>query len=498
MDIPDELKEKLRKIPDAPGCYMMRDRRGEIIYVGKAVSLRKRVQSYFREAAQRQASPKLRSLVNSVYDLDVVVVRNEAEAVLTEGKLIKDYRPRYNVSFRDDKRFLLLRADPGEPFPRFTLCRIRRDDGAVYLGPYASSAAARAALDFVEKRFGLRKCTPRIPGAETYRRCLNDIIRYCSAPCIGEVDERDYRERFGDACAFLRGERPRILKDLRESMQKLADGMEFEKAAALRDTLLLLERAVQQRVRVASTPAMKREEAAAGVRDLQSALHLPAAPEVIEAYDISNISGTYAVASMVCFVEGMPHRNRYRRFRIRSVTGIDDPAMMAEVIRRRFTRLREEDERPPGLVVVDGGATQLKAARGELDRLGFRDVPAAALAKRFEELHSQDDRPPLRLPRASSALRLLQRLRDEAHRFALAYHRRLRGKRIRESMLDDIPGIGERKKKALIERFGSVGRLEAAAPEEIAEVRGIGPRLARVIKEHIGRKAEHGRDAQHE
>ena len=210
MQISDTLQTKLRALPDAPGCYLFRDRRGRIIYVGKAVSLRKRVQSYFREASLRRGSPKLRGLVRSVDDLEVVVVRNEAEAVLTEGQLIKDYRPRYNVSFRDDKRFLLLRIDLREPYPVIRLCRIQREDEAQYFGPYASSAAARAAVDFVEKRYGLRKCAPREPDAQTYQHCLNDVIRFCSAPCVGKVTREAYHARVAEACAFLRGRRPQV------------------------------------------------------------------------------------------------------------------------------------------------------------------------------------------------------------------------------------------------------------------------------------------------
>ncbi|MCK5850505.1 MAG: GIY-YIG nuclease family protein, partial [Kiritimatiellae bacterium] len=182
MKLPEKLREKLGNIPDSPGCYIMRDRRGRIIYVGKAVSLRKRVKTYFREATLRRGSPKLRGLVRSVYDIEFVLTRNEAEALLTEGQLIKDYKPRYNISFKDDKRFMLLKADVDDVFPVLRVCRIKRDDGAIYFGPYTSSSATRATLDFVEKRFGLKKCGPKEPNKETHKHCLNDIIRFCSAP----------------------------------------------------------------------------------------------------------------------------------------------------------------------------------------------------------------------------------------------------------------------------------------------------------------------------
>jgi excinuclease ABC subunit C len=488
MKLPDKLRGNLRDLPDEPGCYMMRDRRGKIIYVGKAVSLRKRVRSYFRQATLRGGNPKLRGLIKSTCDLDYLTVRNEAEAVLTEGRLIKEYKPRYNVSFKDDKRFLLLRARASETFPRFKLVRIRRDDGALYFGPYVSSQAARATLDFVEKRFGLRKCAPAIPDAESYRHCLNDIIRYCCAPCIGKAGPQEYRERFDEACAFLTGARPEYLKEIREEMEKASAAKEFERAGALRDTLFHLTATVKQRARIAPTPEMEKADALAGVEDLRKILNLKRPPLAIEAYDISNISGTYAVASMVCAVEGMPRRNRYRRFRIRTVAGADDPAMMAEVIRRRFERLRADGTSPPDLVLVDGGIAQLRAARRELAKLGFTSIASAGLAKRLEEIYLPEAGPPLRLPADSRALKVLQRIRDEAHRFALTYHRRLRGARIRESSLDEIPGIGAKKKQVLLAHFRSVRRLALATPEQIACAPGIGRRTAELIHASLQRR----------
>jgi excinuclease ABC subunit C len=482
MKIPERVRTKLQELPDKPGCYLMRDKRGRIIYVGKARSLRKRVQSYFRPSALRRGSPKLRGLVRSVEDIDLVIVRTEAEAALTESRLIKEYRPRYNVSFRDDKRFLLLRADLGQPFPRLRLCRVKRDEGSEYFGPFPSSAATRATLDFIEKHFGLRKCGPRIPDAETHKHCINDIVRFCAAPCIGKVTPEAYRASVLEACAFLRGKRPKVLQELRERMQAAAAAMEFERAAALRDTVHALNQVVRSRARIASTPEMKRGAASQGVRDLKQLLKLPAVPHLIEAYDISNISGTYAVASMVCSVDGLPRKNLYRRFRIKSVTGSDDPAMMAEVIRRRYSALRDSGGALPGLVLVDGGPTQLAAARGELALLGLVQVPVAGLAKRFELVYVHPAQPPLELDRNSPALQVLQRLRDEAHRFALDYHQRLRRRRIRESILDDIPGIGARRKQELLKHLGSLRRIEKASEEAIAAVPGIGLATARLIK----------------
>ena len=488
MDLPDQVKQKLQTLPDQPGVYFMRDRDGRIIYVGKATSLRDRVRSYFHRATLRSADPKLRGLVHSIHDFDILITRTEAEATLTEGRLIKDYRPRYNVDFKDDKRFLLIRVNLNDPFPRFEACRIRKDDGATYFGPYASSAAAWTALEFVEKRFGLRQCRPRAPGPDDHKHCHNDIVRFCSAPCIAKVSPEQYRDRAELAGAFLRGEKPEYLEEIWQAMERESADRHFEKAAALRDTLFLLRRAVKERIRARKSLAIKAEDGKAGVEELGRTLELDHPPRVIEAYDISNISGTLAVGSLVCSVDGIPQKNRYRMFRIKTVEGSDDPGMMAEVIHRRFSRAIQEKERLPDLVLVDGGLTQLGAARAQLDALGLQPLPAAGLAKRFEEVFWKS-KDPLRLPQNSNALKVLVQIRDEAHRFALTYHRHLRLKRIRESMLDEVEGIGEKRKKLLLKQFGSVARLRKASEEDIAHVRGIGAAVARGIKEALGASA---------
>jgi excinuclease ABC subunit C len=469
----------------------MRDRSGRVIYVGKASSLRARVRTYFRQGTLRSADPKLRGLIKSIADLDVIEARSEAEATLTEGRLIKDYRPRYNVSFRDDKRFLLLRVDPGEPFPRFTLCRIGKDDGGVYYGPYASAASARAVKEFVEKRFGLRVCRPHRPGPEDHRHCLADVIRFCAAPCACKIDERGYHERVEAASRFLRGEDRACLEALEQQMREAAAARDFERAAVLRDTLLRVRDAVRRRVRAGKGAAVRREEAAAGVEALGCALGLGRAPRVLECYDISNISGTHAVGSMVCAVDGQPARNRYRLFRIRTVEGTNDPGMMAEVIHRRFRRALDEEAVLPDLVLVDGGLTQLRAARGALDGLGLHRIPVAGLAKRYEEVYWEGNgpAPPLRFDPSSPALYVLQQIRDEAHRFALTYHRKLRRRRIRESRLDDVPGIGAKRKELLLQHFGSIRRLESAPADEIAVVPGIGLGMARRIAERLSSRS---------
>jgi len=493
MQWPETIRKKLKELPDAPGVYLMRGREGAIIYVGKAASLRKRVQSYFRESTLRRADPKIRGLIRSIKDFDVLVLKSEAEALLTEGRLIKEYKPRYNSFFKDDKRFPLLRIDLRKPFPMFGICRIDKKDGAETFGPYASAAAARAALEFVEKRFGIRRCRPTVPDEETYKHCNNDIIRHCAAPCVGKVSPEAYRERVETACAFLRGERPEFIKEIRAQMETAAASHQFEEAAALRDMMLLLHRAVKERALVRKTDKMRGDEARAGLNELAKELGLKNPPRVIECFDISNISGTYAVASMVAAVNGVPMPQRYRRFRIKTVEGSDDPRMMAEAVRRRYSRLLKESAtakakedkgvRFPDLLIVDGGITQLRAARAVLDELGI-DLPSVGLAKQFEEL-VRDDQPSIRFPKDSPARAVVTGLRDEDHRFAISYHRELRRKRIQESALDEIPGIGKKTKERLLSHFGSFARLRRASLEEIQSAPGIGPKTAQLIKDRV-------------
>ena len=483
LQFSDKVKAKVAALPDQPGVYLMRNRQGKIIYIGKAASLRSRAGSYFRPGTFAKADPKLRGLIRSIDDLDFIALKTEAEATLTESRLIKDYRPRYNVSLKDDKRFLLLRVNLNEPVPRFDAVRIRKDDGARYWGPFATSAVAWASLEFVDKQFGLRRCSPRVPGPDDHRHCLNDIVRFCSAPCIGKVTPEQYRERVLAACAFLDGERREFLEALRQQMAAAAKDMKFEKAAALRDLYLLLRRGLREKARGRKSLHLKKEEAQKGLAELQQRLGLARPPEIIECYDISNISGTLSVASRVVSVGGVPTPARYRMYRIRSVEGADDPASMAEVIRRRFTRALAEQERLPDLVLVDGGITQLRAARAVLDGLGLPNQRVAGIAKQYEELFHDpaNEAAPLRFEPGSDALRVVQQIRDEAHRFALTYHRKLRAQKIRESVLDDIPGIGKRRKERLLAHFGSVARLRRATAEEIAAAPDIGPKMAALI-----------------
>ncbi len=477
----DVLRERLKSVPNRPGCYLMRDRRGVIVYVGKAKDLRRRVLSYFRPGARH--SPKVRSMVNTVADLEFMTVRNEAEALLTEANLIKRYKPHFNILMRDDKRYLALRADPDEPFPAFRTCRIVRDDGAVYVGPFPSAPIVRAAKDFVEKRFGLRGCTALAPDAEAHRHCHADVVRFCTAPCEGRISVADYRVRFEEACAFLRGERPQIIAELVEEMKAAAAKEDFAKAARIRDTVGALREMTKSHF-VRRRPEETRADARRGLAELAAALGLEKPPRVIECADISNLFGTHSVASLVVAVDGLPDGRYYRHFKIESVEGADDPRSMAEVVRRRYGPESTLTAKSPraDLFICDGGVTQLRAARAAFAEIGVTDIPTVGLAEKMEIIVTDDARGEVFLPRDSQALFVATRLRDEAHRFAITYHRSLRERTIRESVLDEVPGIGPAKKMALLKKFHSVARIARARVDDIAAAAGVGAEIAGAVK----------------
>src|SRR5215468_214376 len=373
MSVSEDIRKKLGTLPHKPGIYLMRDRFGTVIYVGKARDLRKRVSQYFHPSRRLGWDLKFNALVEAIHDFDIHVVRSEPEALLLEGKLIKEFHPRYNVSFRDDKRFLLLKVNLQDPIPRFTLTRLKQDDGARYFGPFPNSGALRSTLALVRRQFHLRGCRPLTPGERDYKHCLYAHLKYCTAPCIVNVTRDQYLEQVIAACDFLEGQCQEMQMRLEEDMKKAAAAQEFERAAELRDLLHDLKRTTGKVNRFERVPYSLpiALDADKDLAELGEALGLTGPPQRIEGFDISNISGTFAVASMVSFRNGRPDRANYRRFRIKSVEGQDDFASIAEVVRRRYTRvLNEIKERKPG---GDGG----DAVPAELQQL-VDDVSAAA------------------------------------------------------------------------------------------------------------------------
>ena len=474
---PATLKEKVRRLPDGPGVYLMKDRLGRILYVGKAKSLKRRVSSYFQPARSFLSQPKIRALVELVTDFDILEVHSEPEALLLEGRLIKQYKPRYNTSFTDDKRFLLVRVDLAAELPRFGLTRLRKDDGSRYFGPFAHSALLRRTLLQMRRRFGilLGDAHPVRAGEGVHR--LYDDVRAEIYGHPNEVTTAEYRDRVAAACEFLEGRSREWLTTLRAEMEAAAAKQQFEQAAELRDIVQALEETLAKTRRFERAPALPRPDEVA-LRLLAEALALPAPPAHLECFDISHISGTFVVASMVHFTAGRPDKDQYRRFQIKSFIGNDDFRAMTEVVGRRYRRLAQERKPFPDLVVIDGGRGQVAAALKAFLALELKPPPLVGLAKEHETIVFPDERPPLNLPLSHPGLQLLQRLRDEAHRFANTYNADLRSRKIRESILDDLAGLGPVRRRALLEHFGSIDRLRAASAAEIRDVPGFGPKLA--------------------
>lgn len=486
MSHPENLKGKVRQLPEKPGVYLMKDRLGRIIYVGKAKNLKRRVSSYFMPSRAMTSQPKIRALIEMITDFDTIEVKSEPEALLLEGRLIKQWRPRYNTDFTDDKRFLLVRVDLGEELPRFRLTRIRKDDRSRYFGPFAHSGLLRKTLAEMRRRFGvlLADTTPQpLPDG---RWKLYDDVREEIYGGVNEISTADYRARVEEACTFLEGKSREWLETLRAEMAKAAERQAFEKAAELRDIVFALEKTLEKTRRFErEQPLLKANDEA--LRLLQEALGLDAPPEHLECFDISHISGTYVVASMVHFTNGRPDKDQYRRFQIKSFIGNDDFRAMEEVVGRRYRRLKEEGKAFPDLVVIDGGRGQIGAALKAFFAIDANPPPLIGLAKKHETIIFPDARDPLNLPLTHPGLQLLQRLRDEAHRFANTYNADLRSKKIRESVLDDFEGLGPKRRALLLDHFGSIDRLRAASAVEIGEVDGFGPKMAAELQAFLNR-----------
>ncbi|MFJ8946000.1 excinuclease ABC subunit UvrC [Streptomyces sp. NPDC102395] len=641
MADPSSYRPKPGQIPDSPGVYRFRDEHRRVIYVGKAKSLRQRLANYFQDLAGLH--PRTRSMVTTAASVEWTVVSTEVEALQLEYSWIKEYDPRFNVKYRDDKSYPYLAVTMNEEFPRVQVMRGNKRKGVRYFGPYAHAWAIRDTVDLLLRVFPVRTCSAGVfkNASRTGRPCLLGYIGKCSAPCVERISADDHRDLAEEFCDFMAGRTGAYLRRLEQQMAQAADEMEYERAARLRDDIEALRKAMEKNAVVladatdADLIAVAEDELEAAVQifhvrggrvrgqrgwvtdkveeittgalvehalqqlygeesgdavpkevlvpalpdpvepvqewltgrrgsavslrvpqrgdkralmetvernaqqalvlhktkrasdlttrsraleEIAEALDLDSAPLRIECFDISHFQGDDVVASMVVFEDGLARKSEYRRFQIKSFEGQDDVRSMHEVISRRFRRylaekertgewadgdpalpdgaLTEEDGRPkrfaypPQLIVVDGGQPQVAAARRALDELGIDDIAVCGLAKRLEEVWLPDDDDPVVLPRTSEGLYLLQRVRDEAHRFAITYQRSKRAKRFRAGPLDDVPGLGETRKQALVKHFGSVKKLRAATIEQICEVPGIGRKTAETIAAALAEAAQ--------
>jgi excinuclease ABC subunit C len=608
-----ELEATLKRLPDHPGVYLMKDARGVVLYVGKAQSLRSRVRSYWQKQAAGGEVHLIRTVIDRIADVEYTMTDSVSEALLLEINLVKRYRPRFNVRLKDDKSYPFIKITLAEDFPRVERTRKLPADGSRYFGPYASASSVDEAMNLIRRLFPFRTCTLDIRegGKAIERPCLLYHIKRCQAPCVGYISKADYRLDIEQIERFLEGRQEEVAKELTRQMQAASEATEYERAAALRDKVRAVERTMESQKMAAhaateedvlglarednqaavqlfavrrgkmvgrdvylldapreiddaavlagfvkqyyeratsippavlvpalpdekaeleawltvrrgaavhmrvpmrgdkrellelatrnATETLAREHARwladegrtlVALEELADALGLAGPPRRMECYDISNFQGAQSVGSMVVFENGRPRTGEYRRFRIKDVKGANDYASHQEVLRRRFHHTKTGEEgneeelrwRLPDLVVIDGGKGQLSAAKEVLDSLGFEDLAVVGLAKEREEIFLPDRDEPVLLPATSPALYLVQRLRDEAHRFAITYHRSLRAKAASHSALDDLPGVGPRRRAALLRVFGSAKRIREAPLSQIAAVPGIGEALAAKIK----------------
>ncbi|NQT90333.1 MAG: excinuclease ABC subunit UvrC [Candidatus Omnitrophica bacterium] len=469
-----DLKEKINKSPNNAGVYLIKDKDGSIIYIGKAAFIRKRLKSHFTG----QAGPKQKALIEHAAGVDHILTPDESSALLLEAALIKRHKPRYNVFLKDDKSYPRLKLTVNEEYPRLFITRRPKDDGALYFGPYTDAKLLRKALMSMRRLFPLRTCV-KVPG----KSCLNLHIGQCLAPCVDKSRKDEYLRVVKELRLFLDGEREELLRSLAEQMKTVSESKDFERAAMIRDRIKALSvvghydakvpdiKGTGLKARTSLAPSVQIEE-------LRAILKLTKPPSLIEAFDISNISGKEAVGSLVSFKDGRPNTGQYRKFKIKTVNVIDDYSMMREIISRRY---RHGPVVLPDLIIIDGGKGHLAAAKKELRSLKLWRIPVISIAKGPDRIFASESKEPLTLGRFEGALLLVQRIRDEAHRCAIDYHRLLRRKETAVSELDNIEGIGPKRKASLIRHFGSLDEIKMADIEDLKKVKMIDGKAAEAI-----------------
>jgi excinuclease ABC subunit C len=436
VPVPEKIApgEKVKLFPAAPGVYLMKDAEGRVIYVGKAKVLRNRAGHYFTKAAAEDA--RTADLVKSIADIDFIPADSEVDALLMEARLVKDIQPRFNIELKDNKTFPYLQIRIREEFPRVEFTRAPRSKGVRLYGPFTSAKSLRAAIQVLQRVFQFRTCGLDIRSKNDqwrwFRPCILHSIRQCTAPCNFRVSREDYRKQIRRLCMVLEGKKGKLIKELEQSMQEASAKLEFEKAARLRDEIIALKSlGLRGDVDKDVQPEVFHIEPRKGSFGLRKVLGLKETPRTIEGIDIAHLSGQETVASLVSFIDGLPFKPNYRRYKIQSVEGVDDFASMREVIARRFRNslAGEEEQVFPDILLIDGGKGQLSAVLEVFRMLGKEPPCLISLAKQQEEIYRPGESEPLRLSRHSSALRLLQYVRDEAHRFAQHYHHLLRRKK---------------------------------------------------------------------
>ncbi|MGN0839092.1 MAG: helix-hairpin-helix domain-containing protein [Pyramidobacter sp.] len=469
------IRAILKTLPMKPGVYLMHDESGKVIYVGKAKKLKRRVSSYFNH--KDFAISRLRKLVATVHDISFIRTETEAEAFIVESRLIKAIQPYFNVELKMGSHYPYI-VVTSDRFPRVLVTHQRPSAGHVF-GPYTSAGSMRSMLDLIKKYFPLRTCSLDLEQDKIIRPCIMYDIGKCLGPCAGRCTEKEYNETVDDILMLLSGETADLVSKLRARMERLAKDLKFEEAARVRDTIRDLWRFSRQKLSVTLTDELDEDTWTAMTR-LRDLCGLPVVPWRIDGFDISHSAGheTYGVA--VVFEQGYPNQSLYRRYEIKTVEGIDDFRSMRETVLRRYRNMIKNQLPLPQLIVIDGGPEQLDFARQALAEVPVK-IDTVALAKRDELVFTDPGKPPLRLDWNDPALRLLQRVRDESHRFAITTHRHKRISRLSRSALEDIPGIGKHKTALLLSTFGSVQRIAALSAEELQKAPGIGPVQAQKI-----------------